>query len=51
MALLSVRMVGAWWAHFECTRINIGPTILRTKIEDVREAGASIAGDGCAEPL
>ena len=29
-----------WWAHFEFTRINIGPTILRKKIEDVREAGA-----------
>jgi hypothetical protein len=22
-----------WWAHFEFTRINIGPTILRKKIE------------------
>jgi len=29
-----------WWAHFKFTRINIGPTILRKKIEDVREAGA-----------
>jgi hypothetical protein len=27
-----------WWAHFEFTRINIEPTILRKKIEDVREA-------------
>jgi hypothetical protein len=35
-----------WWAHFEFTRINIEPTILRKKIEDLREAGAatSIAG-------
>src|SRR6266700_1460880 len=27
---------------FEFTRINIGPTILRKKIEDVREAGAPV---------
>ena len=27
-----------WWAHFEFTRMNIGPTILRKKIEDLREA-------------
>jgi hypothetical protein len=30
-----------WWAHFEITRINIEPTILHKKIEDLREAGAS----------
>jgi hypothetical protein len=24
-----------WWAHFEFTRINISPTILRKKIEDL----------------
>jgi hypothetical protein len=30
-----------WWAHFEFTRINIEPTILRKSIEDVREAHAS----------
>ena len=29
-----------WWAHFEFTRINIEPTILRKKIKDLREAGA-----------
>ena len=29
-----------WWAHFEFTRINIEPIILRKKIEDLREAGA-----------
>jgi len=29
-----------WWAHFEFTRINIRPTILRKKFEDLREAGA-----------
>ena len=23
-----------WWAHFEFTRINIGPTILRKKIDE-----------------
>jgi hypothetical protein len=35
-----------WWAHFEFTRINIEPIILKNKIEDVREARASrsIAG-------
>jgi hypothetical protein len=32
-----------WWAHFDFTRINIAPIILRKKIEDVREAGASKA--------
>jgi hypothetical protein len=30
-------------AHFEFTRINIAPTILYKKIEDVREAGANVA--------
>ena len=29
-----------WWAHFEFARINIAPTILRKKMEDLREAGA-----------
>jgi hypothetical protein len=24
-----------WWAHFEFTRINIEPTILRKKIEEL----------------
>jgi len=33
-----------WWVHFEFTRINIEPIILKNKIEDVREAGAFIAG-------
>jgi hypothetical protein len=28
----------SWWAHFEFTRINIEPIILRKKIEDLREA-------------
>jgi NADPH-dependent glutamate synthase beta subunit-like oxidoreductase len=27
-----------WWAHIEFTPINITPTILRKKIEDVRES-------------
>ena len=31
-----------WWAHFEFTRINIEPIILRKKIEDVRETGAGM---------
>ena len=32
----------AWWAHFEFTRINIEPIILRKKIEDLHEARASM---------
>jgi hypothetical protein len=31
-----------WWAHFEFTSINIGPTILRKKIDDLREAGTTL---------
>ena len=31
----------SWWAHLEFTRINIEPTILRKKFEDLREAGAT----------
>ena len=30
-----------WWAHFEFTRINIEPIILRKKIEDLHEARAT----------
>ena len=46
-----------WWAHLEFTRINITPTILRKKIEDLREVGASksmaswTARDGCSVRL
>ena len=29
-----------WWAHFEFTRINIEPIILRKKIEDLRQLAA-----------
>jgi len=29
-----------WWAHFEFTRINIEPTILRKKIEDLHQLAA-----------
>jgi hypothetical protein len=29
-----------WWAHFEFTRINTTPTILRKKIEDLHNAAA-----------
>jgi hypothetical protein len=36
----------AWWAHFEFTRINIEPTILRKKIEDLREADATLRNAG-----
>jgi hypothetical protein len=31
-----------WWAHFEFTRINIEPIILRKKIEDAREVSAIV---------
>src|SRR6267378_4954336 len=30
-----------WWAHFAFTRINIAPTILPKKIEDLRDVNAS----------
>jgi hypothetical protein len=30
------------WAHFEFTRINIEPTILLKKIEDLREIGTDV---------
>ena len=43
-------MVGAWWAHFEFTRINTTPIILPKKIEDVREVGA-IVGVSCGSPM
>jgi len=35
-----------WWAHLAFTRINIEPTILRKKFEDLRKADAweSISG-------
>jgi hypothetical protein len=29
-----------WWAHFEFTRINIEPIILKNKFEDLRQLGA-----------
>ena len=32
-----------WWAHFAFTRINIEPTILRKKLEDLRKARASMS--------
>jgi len=35
-----------WWAHFEFTRINIEPTILRKKIEERRVVGAYSAING-----
>ena len=31
-----------WWAHFEFTRINIEPIILKNKIEDAREVSAIV---------
>jgi hypothetical protein len=36
-ALACIRPSGGrtWWAHFEFTRINITPTILPKKIEDL----------------
>ena len=39
-----IRLSGGrtWWAQFEFARINIAPTILRKKIEEFREAGATL---------
>jgi hypothetical protein len=31
----------SWWAHFEFTRLNIEPIILRKKFEDVQEMRAA----------
>jgi hypothetical protein len=39
------------WAHFEFTRKNIEPTILRKKIEDLRElraTGAPLSATVCS---
>jgi hypothetical protein len=45
--VLSDRSSGrTWWAHFEFTRINITPTILPKKIEELRQLGAFIVGTG-----
>jgi len=32
------------WAHFAFTRINLEPTIVRKKIEDLRQLGAFHSG-------
>ena len=40
-----------WWAHDEFTPINIKPTILRKKIEDLREAGRLSSRDATCAPL
>jgi hypothetical protein len=41
-----IRLSGGrtWWAHFEFTRINIEPIILRKKIEDLRIVDAFLDG-------
>jgi hypothetical protein len=48
IALRYVRPSGGrtWWAHFEFTRINIEPIILKNKIEDAREVGESATQRG-----
>jgi hypothetical protein len=42
----------SWWAHHEFTRINIKPTILKKKIEDIRQPGAFMfpVGEPAREP-
>ena len=43
-AQLPAQAVGggrSWWAHIEFTRMNTTPTILRKKVEDLHEVGAS----------
>jgi len=37
-----------WWAHIEFTHINATPTILRKKIEDLRQLGAFMVRTGGA---
>jgi hypothetical protein len=39
-----VAKLRAWRGEAEFTRINIEPTILRKKIEELREEGAFICG-------
>ena len=41
-ATTALRGGRTWWAHCEFTRINIEPIILCKKIEDLREAGATL---------
>ena len=36
-----------WWAHFEFTRINIEPIILKNKFEELRVLGALFEQDAC----
>jgi hypothetical protein len=36
-----------WWAHFEFTRINIEPIILKNKFEELRVLGALFEHDAC----
>ena len=46
-ATTALRGGRTWWAHFEFTRINIEPIILRKKIEEILEIleVASFSGD------
>ena len=46
MPLTGVSGGRTWWAHFEFTRINIEPIILKNKIEDLREASAICVDSG-----
>ena len=43
--------MGHYGAHVEFARINIEPTILRKKIEDVRETGATLLCDDTGPAL
>jgi hypothetical protein len=50
-ALIPGPVVGrTWWAQVEFTRINITPTMLRKKIEDLREADANLATSRQSRP-
>jgi hypothetical protein len=40
------------WAHFEFTRINIEPTIVRKKVDDLRLPGAfMVCTSGVGKPF
>ena len=40
-----------WWAHFEFTRTNIEPIILKNKIEELRVVSASHITPPSADPV
>jgi hypothetical protein len=47
-ATTALRGGRTWWAHFEFTRINIAPIILRKKIEEPLILDAFLCSGPCA---